>query len=245
LLGKYLERWGRPVEFYTDKDSMFTVNRARKEAEDEAWPEALTQIGRALRELRIGWIAAHSPQAKGRVERFFGTAQDRLVKGLRKAGVQVLEEANRYLELEYLPQWNSRFTREAANPSDAHRPLRAEHDLAVILCHVEGRVVNNDYTFRYAGKSYQIAREAIRPGLRGGVVRVEERLDSSLAVRFGNGYLTITPCEPRARLEGEASSRPPAHPARASKPARESSWMKGFHLRQSLPLWAVLRQEGR
>jgi len=245
LLWSYLERWGRPVEFYTDKDSMFTVNRARKEAEDEAWPEALTQIGRALRELRIGWIAAHSPQAKGRVERFFGTAQDRLVKGLRKAGVQVLEEANRYLELQYLPEWNSRFTREAANPSDAHRPLRAEHDLAVILCHVEGRVVNNDYTFRYAGKSYQIAREAIRPGLRGGVVRVEERLDSSLAVRFGNGYLTITPCEPRARLEGEASSRPPAHPARASKPARESSWMKGFHLRQSLPLWAVLRQEGR
>src|SRR5208337_3511712 len=132
LLWKYLERWGRPVEFYTDKDSMFTVNRPLREAEDEAWPEALTQIGRVLRELGIGWVPAHSPQAKGRVERFFGTAQDRLVKGLRKAGVQTLGEANRYLELEYLPQWSSRFAIEPANPTDAHRPLGAEHDLAAI-----------------------------------------------------------------------------------------------------------------
>ena len=152
LLASYLERWGRPVEFYTDKDSLFTVNRPVKEAKDEAWPEALTQIGRALRELGIGWVPAHSPQAKGRVERFFGTAQDRLVKGLRKAGVQTLEEANRYLELEYLPQWGRRFTREPASPSDAHRPLRAEQDLAAILSHVEGRVVANDYTIRYNSK---------------------------------------------------------------------------------------------
>jgi DNA-binding Lrp family transcriptional regulator len=107
LLASYLERWGRPLQFYTDKDSMFTLNRAPEEAEDEAWPEVLTQVGRALRELGIGWLPAHSPQAKGRVERFFGTAQDRLVKGLRKAGVRTLEEANRYLEREYLPQWTS------------------------------------------------------------------------------------------------------------------------------------------
>ena len=72
VLWEYLERWGRPVEFYTDKDSMFTVNRPVAVAADEAVPEELTQIGRALRELGIGWIAAHSPQAKGRIERFFG-----------------------------------------------------------------------------------------------------------------------------------------------------------------------------
>jgi hypothetical protein len=104
LLARCLQRWGRPVEFYTDKDSVFTGNRPPREAKDEAWPEVLTQIGRALRELGIGGLPAHSPQAKGRVERFFGTAQDRLVKGPRKAGVRTLEEANRYLELEYLPQ---------------------------------------------------------------------------------------------------------------------------------------------
>jgi hypothetical protein len=85
VLWGYLERWGRPVEFYTDKSSLFTVNRPRVEAADEAVKQEGTQIGRALQELGIGWIAAHSPQAKGRVERFFGTAQDRLVKGRRLA----------------------------------------------------------------------------------------------------------------------------------------------------------------
>ncbi len=77
MLWGYLEGWGRPVEFYTDKSSLFTVNRPVLEAADEAVKEALTQIGRGLRELGIGWIPAHSPQAKGRIERFFGTAQDR------------------------------------------------------------------------------------------------------------------------------------------------------------------------
>jgi hypothetical protein len=85
VLWGYLERWGRPVALDTDKSSLFTVNRPRVEAADEAVKEEWTQIGRALRELGIGWIAAHSPQAKGRIERFFGTAQDRLVKGLRFA----------------------------------------------------------------------------------------------------------------------------------------------------------------
>src|SRR5438445_12101465 len=100
---------------------------------------ACRRFGRALRELGIGWIAAHSPQAKGRIERFFGTAQDRLVRGLRKAGVQTLAEANAYLEQEYLPMWNRRFTVEAENGTDAHRPLRAEHHLAAILSHVSER----------------------------------------------------------------------------------------------------------
>ena len=116
VLWGYLEGWGRPVEFYTDKSSLFTVNPPALEAADEAVKEELTQIGRALRELGIGWIAAHSPQAKGRIERFFGTAQDRLVKGLRLGGARTLEEANRYLEKEYLPQWKQSFTVVAEAP---------------------------------------------------------------------------------------------------------------------------------
>jgi hypothetical protein len=240
LLWKYLKRWGRPVEFYTDKDSMFTVNRPLREAKDEAWPEALTQIGRALRELRIGWAPAHSPQAKGRVERFFGTAQDRLVKGLRKAGVQTLEEANRYLELEYLPQWSSRFTIEPANPTDAHRPLAAEHDLAAILSHVEDRVVANDYTIRYNNKQYQITRADIRPGLRGATVRVEERLDQSVWVRFRERYLTVRVCASQSKAPVPA----PVAKLRPSSPAQpESTWMKGFSLRSSPPLWKIIQEE--
>ena len=87
VLEAYLQRWGRPLEFYTDKASHFvTTPKKNHPVRDEPLPP--TQIGRGLQELGIGWIAAHSPQAKGRVERSFQTAQDRLVKGLRVAGVR-------------------------------------------------------------------------------------------------------------------------------------------------------------
>jgi hypothetical protein len=92
VLWGYVEQWGRPLAFYTDKGSLFSVNKPQPEAEDEqAVKEERTQIGRALKELAIEWIAAHSPQAKGRIERFFGTAQDRPVKGLRIAKASSLE----------------------------------------------------------------------------------------------------------------------------------------------------------
>src|SRR6266542_2014661 len=106
LLWSYLEKFGRPVAFYTDKASLFQTAEKRKRDEPGVDKDPVemppTQIGRALRELGIGWTAAHSPQAKGRVERNFGTAQDRLVKGMRVAGVKTLEQANQYLQNEYL-----------------------------------------------------------------------------------------------------------------------------------------------
>jgi DNA-binding Lrp family transcriptional regulator len=240
LLGTYLERWGRPVEFYTDKDTMFAVNRPARPAADEAWEEELTQIGRALRELGIGWIPAHSPQAKGRIERFFGTAQDRLVKGMRKAGVRTLPEANVYLEQEYLPLWNSRFAREPANSTDAHRALGREHDLAAILSHVDSRVVANDYTIRYDKKLYQIARADIRPGLRGATVRVEERRDGRVWVRFRDRYVTVSVCESQPQ---PVAPRPVPNLPAAARGHRDSTWMKGFDLRKSPPLWQILRHE--
>jgi len=243
LLASYLERWGRPVEFYTDKHSMFTVNRPACKAQDEAWPEAGTQIGRALRELGIGWIAAHSPQAKGRIERFFGTAQDRLVKGLRKAGAKTREEANRYLEFEYLPQWTSRFTCPPANPTDAHRPLGREHDLAAILSHVEERRVANDYTVRYNNKQYQITPEDIRPGLRGASVRVEQRWDETVWVRFRGSYLNVQLCQaPRRPQPPTASLRENKIP-KPTPPRKARNWMQGFQLRKSLPVWKVIKQD--
>src|SRR5205823_4074517 len=117
-----------------------------------------TQIGRALQELQIAWIPAHSPQAKGRVERGFSTAQDRLVKGLRVAGISCLDEANAYLEEQFLPWWNRTLTVAAKNHSDAHRPLTREHDLASSLSHVEERQISNGYTVQYHGTTYQIRR---------------------------------------------------------------------------------------
>ncbi len=231
-----LERWGRPVEFYTDKSSLFTVNRPVVEAADEAVKQEWTQIGRALRELGIGWIAAHSPQAKGRIERFFGTAQDRLVKGLRLVGADSREAAQTYLQEEYLPHWNQTFTVSPTGSTDAHRPLRAEHELGAILSRVEERMVASDYTIRYEAKIYQIARADIRPGLRGGRVRVEQRLDGSMAVKFRQYRLSVAECQPQPR--------PPLLQKRVlapkAGPKTVHNWMKGFHLQKSPPMGVIL-----
>ena len=234
LLWSYVERHGRPGGFYTDKASLFqTAPKVARDIQelprDERAPLPPTQIGRALRELDIVWIGAHSPQAKGRVERSFQTAQDRLVKGLRVAGARTLDEANAYLETEFIPWWNQTLAVVPASADDAHRPLGKEHSLAAALSYVETRQVDNDYTIRFDNKTYQIARKDIRAGLRGADVRVELRLDGSMAVRFRKYYLEISECLPRPKVQ---SPRVPA-PHRARKPAApraKSQWMKDFHL---------------
>lgn len=237
VLWGYLERYGRPVAFYTDKASMFQTNR-RSELEEELSDRVpKTQIGRALEELGIGWIAAHSPQAKGRIERFFQTCQDRLVKGLRKAGATTLEQANQYLDNRFLPLWERQFTVEPTNPSDAHRPLGREHDLAAILSHVEKRVVAADYTIRWSGQIYQVGRAAIRPGLRGTTVWVEKRLDGSLVVRFRDHYLPVTACAPAPKRQPRIEPRPEI---RRSANATRSTWMQNFHLKQAPPIWRAI-----
>ena len=193
----------------------------------------------------IAWIPAHSPQAKGRVERCFGTLQDRLVKGLRLAGARTIAQANAYLEREFLPAWEGRFTVAPANPTDAHRPLGRAHDLAAILSVVATRVVTNDYTLRYQGKMYQIARTELGGGLRGAQVRVEKRLDGTVTVRFRDRYLTVSECpagqKPKAvPVTVRIDSTPRPAPARRSR----RSWMTGFSLQESPPLWKVLKQDG-
>src|SRR5665213_911907 len=222
LLWSYLERQGRPVSFYTDKASLFQTApktpRDRKALPpEEQDPLPPTQIGRALQELDIVWIPAHSPQAKGRVERSFQTAQDRLVKGLRVAGASTLEQANAYLEEKFIPWWNKKLTVVAAHPDDAHRPLAATHSLPASLSYVETRQVNNDYTIQFDNKIYLIARADIRAGLRGASVRVEMRLDGSLEVRFRNGYLRVHECLARPKVEAVRQPSKPVAPRKKSQ----------------------------
>lgn len=248
LLWSYLERHGRPVAFYTDKASLFrTAPKVARDEKalprDERQPLPPTQIGRALRELGIVWIGAHSPQAKGRVERSFGTAQDRLVKGLRVAKVRTLGQANRYLEKEFLPWWNQHLVVAPASPVDAHRPLGPEQNLAAILSHVETRQVGNNYTIPVDGKFYQIERDSIRTGLRGGTVHVERRLDGSLAVHFRQRYLAVKLC---AGPPKPAVVRKPPQ-GRAAKPAQPSPAMRasmnGLLKRPGPPVWVAGRMD--
>jgi transposase len=144
VLWEYLEKNGRMVDVYTDRDSMFAVARRAKESQDQQREaDRLTQLGRALRELGIGSILAYSPQAKGRIERSFRTAQDRLVKHLRLAKISTLEAANQFLEKEYWPEWNEHFALPVADFPNHHRPLTPQLNLAAIFSHVEERVILN------------------------------------------------------------------------------------------------------
>ena len=238
LLWSYLEKFGRPLAFYTDKASLFKTAEKRKRDEPGVDKDPVemppTQIGRALQELGITWIPAHSPQAKGRVERNFGTAQDRLVKGMRVAGVKTIEEANRYLQEDYLVWWERELTVEAANPDDAHRRLGKSHHLAASLSHVETRQVRPDYTLRWDGKLYQIERQAVVTGLRGANVRVEKRLDGSLAVRYRERYLPVKECALADRPKATAAAKVVKGP-RVSR--RGSDWNANFDLKKGPKVW--------
>jgi hypothetical protein len=201
LLGRWLRRHGRPVALYTDRHSIFEPQDKGK-----AVPDAVTQFGRALGELDIELIRAHSPQAKGRVERSFGTAQDRWVKELRLAGVTSCAGANELLE-RLLPAHNRRFAKPARQSGDAHRPLGRGHDLAAILSIQEERVVANDYTIRFRNRFYQLLKP-VWPGQRGGRVVIEQRLDGTMAIRFRGKYLRYVEVAAGCRPGGSAPSPP-------------------------------------
>jgi len=238
VLWEYLEKNGRMVDVYTDRDSMFSVTpRAGESEQERIAADRLTQIGRGLRELGIGWIAAYSPQAKGRIERSFLTAQDRLVKQLRLAKISTLEAANEFLENEYWPEWNARFARPVEDFPNLHRALTPQLELAAILCHVEQRVIGNDYTFSFAGRRYQIARAEAQAGMRHQRLRVELRLDGELKARFQGRYLQIGECGLRAAVAAPAVRQPVRRDHNAGG---KSSWMQGFFDRPSPPLWKVI-----
>lgn len=227
VLWAYVECYGRPQAVYTDKAGLFQPALAPGWKQEEPGPKSETQMGRAFRELGIEWIAAHSPQAKGRIERCFSTLQDRLVKGLRQAGAKSLEEANRYLEKEFLPEWNRRFTVLAANDVNAHRPAGNALRLESILSHVEQRRVTNDYTVAWQGQRWQIPKEAVTPGLRGSSIRIEARLDSTVTARIGERFVALKACQQPPKLKAKAPPRPSA---RYVHPPGQSQWMKNFSL---------------
>ncbi|HEY7327576.1 MAG TPA: hypothetical protein VH592_08050, partial [Gemmataceae bacterium] len=168
---------------YTERDSIFeSQNKGRSD------PDGQTPFGRALQELGMELILARSPQAKGRVEPFFETAHDRWVKELRLAKVASRDQANALLDRRLVPEFNRRFTVAAARTVDAHRPLGPGHNLAAILGVQYQRVVQNDYSVRFQNRIYRVGKP-IYPGLRGGRVVSELRLDGTMAVRFRDRYL--------------------------------------------------------
>jgi len=199
----YLRKWGRPAALYVDKDSIYNVNREASVDEQLRGEGPITQFTRAMSELGIEVILAHSPQAKGRVERGFLTHQDRLVKELRLRGISNIPDANRYLWREHIPDHNRRFAVEPASSTDAHRPLLKAHDLAAILSIQEDRQVYNDFTVRYESRFFQLRPKQPVRICRGGKVRVQERLDGSIHIVSKGQRLKMY----------EIPKRPPRRPA--------------------------------
>jgi transposase len=214
LVGRWLERHGRPKALYSDRHSIF-----EPQDKGRARPDAETQFGRALRELDIGLIRAHSPQAKGRVERSFGTAQDRWVKELRLAEARTVDQANAVLD-RLLPAHNRRYAQPAQDSADAHRALGRAFCLASILSLQEQRVVANDYTIRFRNHCYQLL-PPVYPGQRGGRVVIEQRLDETMAIRFGEHYLKYAEVAAGAGLGGSAPKPPEFSALAADAPGEE------------------------
>jgi transposase len=239
VLWQYVGCNGRMVDLYTDRAGIFTVaSRAKESAQQRQEADRLTQFGRGLRELGIGWIAAYSPQAKGRVERSFGTDQDRLVKHLRLAKVKSLQDANKFLEAEYWPEWNERFARPLEGVVDMHRALTPQLDLASALSHVEQRQVSNDYTFSFAGRRYQIARQQVQAGMRGKSLRIELHLSGTLRARFEGQYVEVGECGVKASV----AAKPAGKECRKDhNRGGKSDWMEGFFERPGPALWQAVQ----
>ena len=209
LLVGVIEAKGIPLSVYADRHAVFV---SRKSTQDPVWESnggKPTQCSRALGELGITRISAHSPEAKGRVERANGTFQDRLVSELRLAGANTLAEANEVLA-QFLPRFNQRFGVPADKPEPIYRPVDPELDLGGVLCFKEQRRVARDNTVRYHGKTLQLFPPSTdRPSYARSRVEVQERLDGRVTVKCGEEVLTPHEAPPLAyELRSHATSPP-------------------------------------
>jgi transposase len=194
VLRETVRRHGIPLAIYRDRHTLFETPKSSLQTLEEQLADTRTptQLGRALAELGITSIAARSPQAKGRIERAWGTFQDRLVTELRLAGTVDRDGAERVLA-RFLPKFNRRFVVPAANPELAWRPLPSGLRLDRICCLKYRRVVANDHTVRVGSTILQLPPGPGRRGYAGRRVELHLRLDGRLVVWDGERELLATP----------------------------------------------------
>ena len=173
---RYARKYGIPQKAYLDRHT--TYKSPKKAAFTGYDEEPLSQFERAMKELGVEVSHAHSPQAKGRVERLFRTLQDRLVKEMRLRGIKTIEEANKFLA-EYLPKYNKKFAVNPHEKTDLHRKIPKGLNLDSILCIKEERVLRNDFTISYKGKLYQITKS-----IKAEKVTVQERINGKMLITY-------------------------------------------------------------
>ena len=206
LLGQVLMRSGVPLAVYSDRHGIFRVNGRERESREEelAGEREPTQLGRAFAELGVEMIFANSPQAKGRIERLFGTLQDRLASELRLAGITTIAAANRFL-LSYLPRHNARFQIAPAEPRAAWRALPAGRSAESVCCLKYTRVVAADNTVRFEGTTLQLPPRAQHWSWSGQRVELRHHLDGSFSVHAPGGKelarSVVSPSTPTLRAQ--------------------------------------------
>jgi len=222
---KYFDKNGLPLLIYLDKFSTYKINH--KNATDNK--DMITQFERAMNQIGIKPITAHSPQAKGRVERMFQTLQGRLVKELRLAGITTIEEANKFLE-EYIPKFNAQFAIAPKRKNNLHGKLNIQttEKLPQIFSIQEQRKVNNDYTVMFKNNFFQLDREQPTTVYKKDAVIVEEHLNGDVKLRLRNHYLNyaVLPERPKKEIniklvaltkqKQNSYKPPPDHPWRRS-----------------------------
>jgi len=225
---RYVRKYGIPMSLYMDKHTTYKATGEPSIEEQLNGTEPMSEFGRALKELGVELIHAHSPQAKGRVERLFGTLQDRLVKEMRLRGISSIVEANAFLT-EYLPIYNRRFAKKAAQPENLHRPIPKGLNLQRILCIKTERTVRNDFTLAHDRKLYQI-EEAVKTKK----ALIEEYTDGSMALWCQGQKVKFRQIEvkPQKQLSGSGRSK-------ASIPAKDHPWRGLFFVPKKMKIKAA------
>lgn len=225
---RYIKQYGLPVSVYVDKHSTYKSTGTPTIEEELKGLGPMSQFERALTELGVEVIHAHSPQAKGRIERLFRTFQDRLIKEMRLSDIQSLEEANPFLE-RYLPLYNDRFAKAAHSKADLHRKPPSDRTLASILCLKSERVLRNDMTLAYHRRLYQIDTRTHAKR-----VVVEAHFDETLYISYQGKRLryheiSVETKQPKKVLPLIQKKRP-------LKPTKEHPWRKSYlELKKSGP----------
>ncbi len=228
LLRQLFRRYGLPAAVYTDRHGIFRPDPRTPLTVDEQLRgiPRQTQVGRALSELGIKWIGAHSPQAKGRIERLFGTFQDRLVIELRFAHASTLTEATRVLA-RFLPRYNARFAQAPTHPAPAWRPAPARADLDAICCFKYRRTVQHDNTIQLDGRFLQLAPGPGGRSYAGLRVDLHAHLDGTIAISYRGHQIAAkrlpTTHRPPQGLKDRFSGRTPTPDTPLATPAEPPS----------------------
>jgi hypothetical protein len=222
LMWQYIDKYGRPHIVYSDHGGPYKVSTGNADGHKK------TQLGRALSELGIEIINANSPQAKGRVERNHSTNQDRLIKEMRLRNISTIEAANRYLQEEYLPQFNTRFVVKPAKSHDAHRAAK-HFNLNQIFSIQEKRIVQNDGIVQFENLLLQITKN-----------RIYAKAKSTVTVRVHlDGKITLWMDTIKLGYE-QVASRPIAQPVvknanlRAPVSLASMAWNQGLWVPNNL-----------